>query len=73
VAAEADQSDAAWNVPGSSPGEASVRRTVEDLCEAAAVGQIEVVFDRTLALRNAWKALDYAETGRPLGRVIMTA
>lgn len=50
----------------------AVHRTVEDLIQAAAVGQVEVVIDRIFALRDASKAHDYAETGRPLGRVIMT-
>ncbi|WP_281034509.1 zinc-binding dehydrogenase [Rhizobium leguminosarum] len=40
--------------------------------KAAAAGEIQVVIDRTFALQDASKAHDYAETGRPLGRVIMT-
>ncbi|ANM19710.1 Zn-dependent alcohol dehydrogenase domain-containing protein (plasmid) [Rhizobium sp. N541] len=50
----------------------AVHRTVDDLLEAAAAGEIQVVIDRTSALQDASKAHNYAETGRPLGRVIMT-
>ncbi|KHJ53619.1 NADP-dependent oxidoreductase [Aureimonas altamirensis] len=49
-----------------------VHRTVDDLLEAAAQGRIEVVIDRVFPLREASKAHDYAETARPLGRVMMT-
>lgn len=47
-----------------------LHRTVDDLLEAA--GEIQVVIGRTFAFQDASNAHDYAETGRPLGRVIMT-
>ncbi|MDR6819922.1 NADPH:quinone reductase-like Zn-dependent oxidoreductase [Neorhizobium sp. 2083] len=63
---------AAWSVHGASPGETgrppNCRRPPRSRCRWG----IQVVIDRTFALQDASKAHDYAETGRPLGRVIMT-
>ncbi len=50
----------------------SVRGTVDDLLAAAAAGRIDVVIDRSFALEDAAKAHHYAETAKPLGRVVMT-
>ncbi|MBO0144004.1 zinc-binding alcohol dehydrogenase family protein [Agrobacterium sp. Ap1] len=50
----------------------SVRGSVDDLLAAAAAGKIDVVIDRSFALEDAAHAHEYAETARPLGRVVMT-
>ena len=49
----------------------SVHGTVDDLLAAAAAGGLEVVIDRSFALQDAANAHNYAETARPLGRVVM--
>ncbi|WP_246401308.1 zinc-binding dehydrogenase [Rhizobium hidalgonense] len=48
--------------------------TVDDLlaAAAAAAGRIDVVIDRSFALEDAAKAHHYADTAKPLGRVVMT-
>ncbi|MGR9249476.1 quinone oxidoreductase family protein [Rhizobium leguminosarum] len=50
----------------------SVHGTVDDLLAAAEAGTIDVVIDRSFALEDAAKAHQYAETAKPLGRVVMT-
>lgn len=50
----------------------AVHRTVDELLEAVAEGRVDVVIDRVFPLREASKAHEYAETARPLGRVVMT-
>ncbi len=50
----------------------AVHRTVDELLEATAEGRLDVVIDRVFSLREASKAHEYAETARPLGRVVMT-
>lgn len=50
----------------------SVHGSVDDLLAAAAAGKIDVVIDRSFALEDAAYAHEYAETARPLGRVVMT-
>jgi len=50
----------------------SVHGTVDDLLAAAAAGMIDVVIDRSFALKNAAQAHHYAESAKPLGRVVMT-
>lgn len=49
-----------------------VHRTVDELLEAAAQRQLDVVIDRIFPLRDASKAHDHAETAKPFGRVMMT-
>ena len=50
----------------------AVHRTVDELLEATAEGRLDVVIDRVFPLQEASKAHEYAETARPLGRVVMT-
>jgi NADPH:quinone reductase len=50
----------------------SVHGSVDDLLAAAAAGKIDVVIGRSFPLEDAAHAHDYAETARPLGRVVMT-
>lgn len=50
----------------------AVHRTVDELLEAAAEKRLDVVIDQVFPLREAAKAHEYAETARPLGRVVMT-
>lgn len=50
----------------------SVHGTVDELLAAAAAGKIDAVIDRSFALQDAAKAHHYAETAKPLGRVVMT-
>ncbi|WP_018901365.1 zinc-binding alcohol dehydrogenase family protein [Rhizobium sp. 2MFCol3.1] len=49
----------------------SVHATVDDLLAAAAAGRIELVIDRSFMLEDAARAHLYAESAKPLGRVIM--
>ncbi|CDM62528.1 zinc-binding dehydrogenase (plasmid) [Rhizobium sp. T1470] len=49
----------------------AVYRTVSQLLEAVAEGRMEVVIDRVFPLHEASKAHEYAETAKPLGRVVM--
>ena len=49
----------------------AVHDTVHALLKAAAEKRLEVVIDRTFALRDASLAHGHAETARPLGRVVM--
>lgn len=50
----------------------AVHRTVDELLEATAERRLDVVIDQVFPLREAAKAHEYAETARPLGRVVMT-
>lgn len=50
----------------------AVYRTVSQLLEAVAEKRVEVVIDRVFPLHEASKAHEYAETAKPLGRVVMT-
>lgn len=49
----------------------AVHRTVDELLEAAARQRLDVVIDRVFPLHDASKAHAYAETARPLGRIVM--
>jgi NADPH:quinone reductase-like Zn-dependent oxidoreductase len=49
----------------------AIYRTVSQLLEAVAEGRMEVVIDRVFPLHEASKAHEYAETAKPLGRVVM--
>ena len=49
----------------------AVHDTVDALLKAAAGKRLEVVIDRTFALRDASSAHGHAETARPFGRVVM--
>jgi NADPH:quinone reductase-like Zn-dependent oxidoreductase len=44
---------------------------VDDMLQAVAVGRIRVVIDRVFPLANAAEAHEYAETAKPLGRIVM--
>ena len=48
-----------------------VRASVDDLLQAVAAGRIKVVIDRIFPLANAAAAHEFAETAKPLGRVVM--
>lgn len=50
----------------------AVYGTVSQLLEAVAESRVEVVIDRVFPLHEASKAHEYAETAKPLGRVVMT-
>jgi len=50
----------------------AVHRTVDELLEAVAEGRLDVVIDQVFSLREAARAHEYAETAKPLGRVVMT-
>lgn len=50
----------------------AVHRTVDELLEAAAEKRLDVVIDQVFPLREAARAHEYAETAKPLGRVVMT-
>jgi NADPH:quinone reductase-like Zn-dependent oxidoreductase len=50
----------------------AVHRTVDELLEAVAERRLDVVIDKAFPLRDASKAHEYAETAKPLGRVVMT-
>lgn len=52
-------------------GQPAVKKTVDELLDAAAAKRLEVVIDRVFPLRDAAKAHEYAETAKPLGRVVM--
>lgn len=49
----------------------SVRTSVDDMLQAVATGHIRVVIDRIFPLANATAAHEYAETAKPLGRIVM--
>lgn len=48
-----------------------VRTSVDDILQAVAEGRIRVVIDRIFPLANAAVAHEYAETAKPLGRIVM--
>lgn len=48
-----------------------VRTSVDDILQAVAEGRIRVVIDRVFPLANAAAAHEYAETAKPLGRIVM--
>ncbi|WJW88320.1 zinc-binding dehydrogenase [Enterobacter pseudoroggenkampii] len=48
-----------------------VRKSVDDMLQAVAAGRIRVVIDRIFPLANAAAAHQYAETAKPLGRIVM--
>ncbi len=49
----------------------AVYETVDELLVDTAQGRLEVVVDKVFPLREASSAHEYAETARPLGRVVM--
>jgi NADPH:quinone reductase-like Zn-dependent oxidoreductase len=49
----------------------AVRSTVDELLQAVADGRIRTVIDRTFPLAEAAAAHAYAETAKPLGRIVM--
>ncbi|MEP7456548.1 zinc-binding alcohol dehydrogenase family protein [Phyllobacterium sp. SB3] len=49
----------------------AVHDTVDELLKATVEKRLEVVIDRVFPLRDASKAHEYAETAKPLGRVVM--
>ncbi|XQS17049.1 zinc-binding alcohol dehydrogenase family protein [Citrobacter telavivensis] len=48
-----------------------VRTSVDDMLQAVAAGRIRVVIDRIFPLANAAAAHEFAETAKPLGRIVM--
>ena len=48
-----------------------VRTRVDDMLQAVAAGRIRVVIDRIFPLANAAAAHEFAETAKPLGRIVM--
>lgn len=48
-----------------------VRASVDEMLQAVAAGRIRVVIDRIFPLANAAAAHEYAETAKPLGRIVM--
>lgn len=48
-----------------------VRTSVDNMLQAVAPGRIRVVIDRIFPLANAAAAHEYAETAKPLGRIVM--
>lgn len=48
-----------------------VRASVDDMLQALAAGRIRVVIDRIFPLANAAAAHEFAETAKPLGRIVM--
>ncbi|CAH6029295.1 2-haloacrylate reductase, partial [Citrobacter koseri] len=48
-----------------------VRASVDDMLQAVAAGRIRVVIERIFPLANAAAAHEFAETAKPLGRVVM--
>lgn len=50
---------------------AAIRSTIDTLLRAAANGRIRAVIDRTFRLSDAVAAHAYAETAKPLGRIVM--
>ncbi|QPB18926.1 zinc-binding alcohol dehydrogenase family protein [Rhizobium sp. 007] len=49
----------------------AVHDTVDELLKATAKKRLKVVIDRVFPLRDASNAHEYAETAKPLGRVVM--
>ncbi|HFK7187672.1 zinc-binding alcohol dehydrogenase family protein [Rahnella perminowiae] len=45
--------------------------SVDDMLQAVAAGRIRVVIDRIFPLANATAAHEFAETAKPLGRIVM--
>jgi NADPH2:quinone reductase len=50
----------------------AIRSTVDTLLQAAANGRIRAVIDQTFPLSEAAAAHAYAETAKPLGRIVMS-
>ncbi|QPI45295.1 MULTISPECIES: quinone oxidoreductase family protein [Pectobacterium] len=48
-----------------------VRASVDDMLQVVAAGRIRVVIDRIFPLANAAAAHEFAETAKPLGRIVM--
>ena len=48
-----------------------VRTSVDDMLQAVAAGRVTVVIDRIFPLANAAAAHEFAETAKPLGRIVM--
>ncbi|MDM2738257.1 zinc-binding alcohol dehydrogenase family protein [Citrobacter sp. Ct235] len=48
-----------------------VRTSVDNMLQAVAAGRIRVVIDRIFPLANAAAAHEFAETAKPLGRIVM--
>ncbi|EKN3755245.1 zinc-binding alcohol dehydrogenase family protein [Yersinia enterocolitica] len=48
-----------------------VRASVDDMLQALAAGRIRVVIDRIFPLASAAAAHEFAETAKPLGRIVM--
>lgn len=48
-----------------------VRSSVDDMLQAVAAGRIKVVIDRIFPLADAAEAHEFAETAKPLGRIVM--
>jgi len=48
-----------------------VRASVDDMLQALAAGRIRVVIDRIFPLASAAEAHEFAETAKPLGRIVM--
>ncbi|MEK0208144.1 zinc-binding alcohol dehydrogenase family protein [Klebsiella michiganensis] len=48
-----------------------VRTSVDEMLQAVAAGRITVVIDRIFPLANAAAAHEFAETAKPLGRIVM--
>lgn len=48
-----------------------IHATVDRMLEAAALGKLKVVIDRTFSLADAAAAHDYAENNSPFGRVVL--
>lgn len=49
----------------------AVRSSVDDMLQAVAAGRIRVVIDRIFPLAEAAAAHEFAETAKPLGRIVM--
>jgi NADPH:quinone reductase len=49
----------------------AIRSTVDEMLEALAAGHIRVVIDRSFPLSEAAAAHDFAETAKPLGRIVI--
>lgn len=48
-----------------------VRTSVDEMLQAVAAGRVTVVIDRIFPLANAAAAHEFAETAKPLGRIVM--
>lgn len=48
-----------------------VRTSVDEMLQAVATGRVTVVIDRIFPLANAAAAHEFAETAKPLGRIVM--